>query len=182
MIEQILDLTRSRLVGGLQLVPTSLDLRTMLVEVIEELRTAHPSRTIELRCPGLLGVWDADRLEQVFSNLVGNAVHHSPAGTPVTVTARQEGEDIHVEVHNDGPPIPEALRGELFSPFRRGARDSRTSVTAGLGLGLFISSEIVTAHGGTITVESTASEGTTFRVSLPLTVGQPLESKKASGE
>jgi signal transduction histidine kinase len=65
-----------------------------------------------------------------------------------------------------GPPIPEALRTRLFNPFRRGAKDSKTSETAGLGLGLYISREIVIAHGGDIQVSSSLAEGTTFRVTL----------------
>ena len=72
-----------------------------------------------------------------------------------------------MRVHNDGAPIPEAAQAELFSPYRRGELDSRRSETAGLGLGLFISREIVIAHGGAIEVRSDSTEGTTFLVTLP---------------
>ena len=167
MVEQILDFSRSRIGGGLEVNPAPMDLCAMLTGVVEELRTAHPSRTIALHCSSMTGTWDRDRLEQVFSNLISNAIHHGLAETPVTIEARQEGSEMQVDVHNEGPPIPEALRAMLFSPFRRGDRDSRTPKTAGLGLGLYISRELVVAHGGEINVRSTSAEGTTFRVILP---------------
>jgi signal transduction histidine kinase len=72
-----------------------------------------------------------------------------------------------VSVHNEGPPIPEELQANIFTPFRRGERDSRTAKTAGLGLGLYISREIALAHGGDIEVRSTTDAGTTFVVTLP---------------
>jgi PAS domain S-box-containing protein len=168
MIEQILDLTRSRLAGGLQVQPRTMNLFTTITAIVDELRTAHPSREVVLRCPpAVVGSWDRDRLEQVFSNLVGNALHYGDPGRPVSIDLRDEGRQVVVSVHNDGPHIPDALRGELFSPFRRGVRDSKTTETAGLGLGLYISREIVVAHGGEIDVRSSSTEGTTFCVRLP---------------
>jgi len=169
MIEQILDLSRSRLGGGLRVEPAPMDLGAMLAAVVEELRTAHPDRQIELRCAPTLGTWDRDRLEQVFSNLISNAVHHGLASAPVIIDARQGADTVCVEVHNHGTPISAALRGTLFSASRRGDRDSRAVKTAGLGLGLFISRELVLAHGGEIDVRSSADDGTTFYVILPLT-------------
>jgi PAS domain S-box-containing protein len=167
MIEQILDLTRSRLSGGLKVSPAPMDLRTTLAKIVDEERAANPSRTLRLACPDLPGVWDSDRLEQVFSNLVSNALQHGSPESPVTIEAREEAGVISVSVHNEGAPIPEELQAKLFDPFRRGERDSRTSRTAGLGLGLYISREIVTAHGGDIQVRSSGAEGTTFRITLP---------------
>jgi hypothetical protein len=168
MIEQILDLTRSRLSGGLEIKPESMNLCPTITGIVEELRTAHPDRKIDLRCPSTTtGSWDRDRLEQVFSNLVGNAIHHGDPQHPVRVDVREEGSEVCVDVHNDGHAIPPELRAELFSPFRRGERDSRTKDTEGLGLGLYISRELVVAHGGEIEVSSTSAEGTTFRVRLP---------------
>jgi len=167
MIEQILDLTRTRLAGGLELTPTPFDLRDAIRIVVEELRAAHPSRPIELSCPPLMGNWDRDRLEQVFSNLVGNAVLHGDPTKPVRVQAQQQDGEVLVTVHNEGPPIPPELLSVIFNPFRRGERDSRTAKTSGLGLGLYISNEIAVAHGGRIEVQSSAAEGTTFHVKLP---------------
>ena len=172
MIEQILDLTRSRLAGGLELAPASMNLGPTLSGIVDELRTAHPARQIDLRCPPTVaGSWDRDRLEQVFSNLIGNAIHHGDPGRPVTVEVGEEEAEITVAVHNEGPPIPAPVRAELFSPFRRGERDSKTKETEGLGLGLYISREVVVAHGGDIEVRSTSTEGTTFRVRLPRAAG-----------
>jgi signal transduction histidine kinase len=169
MIEQILDLSRSRLGGGLEVQPAPMDLGAMLTTVIDELRTAHPARQIELISESITGVWDRDRLEQVFSNLISNALHHGFPETSVTVSARLDGDRVCVETHNHGPVIPEELRATLFSPFRRGERDSRATKTAGLGLGLYISRELVLSHGGDLDVRSTADAGTTFRVVLPRT-------------
>ena len=165
MIEQILDFTRSRLGGGLELVFAPMDLREALVPIVDELRAAHPSATIQLQCPELRGAWDRDRLEQVFSNLIGNALAHGDPDKPVTVTAGAEALRVWVQVHNEGPPIPQELQSALFNPFRMGERASRSP--AGLGLGLYISNEVILRHGGQIEIRSTAVEGTTFRVVLP---------------
>jgi PAS domain S-box-containing protein len=167
MIGQILDLTRARLAGGLELDRRPLDLREVIAGVVEELRPLHPSRTIEFRCPPLPGIWDPDRLGQVFSNLVGNALAYGDPATPVTIDGRIEGRLVTVVVHNQGTPIPPELQAMIFSPFRRGREDARSSKTTGLGLGLYISREVAVAHGGNIDLRSSLAEGTTFRVILP---------------
>jgi PAS domain S-box-containing protein len=180
MIEQILDLTRARLAGGLQLDPKPMDLREVITHIVEELRAIHPSRTIVLRCGPLLGVWDPDRLEQVFSNLVGNALLHGDPARPVSIDGRNDGRFVSIAVHNEGTPIPDDVQPTIFSPFRRGERDSRTSKTAGLGLGLYISREVTIAHGGGIELRSSTSEGTTFRVTLPAT--EPATPRPPEGD
>jgi PAS domain S-box-containing protein len=170
MIQQILDLTRSRLAGGIEVNPAPMELRAVLTSIVDELRTAYPSAAVELECrQPLRGTWDADRLEQVFSNLIGNAITHG-AGGRVRVVAASDGEAAQVTVHNEGPPIPAHLHGSLFDPFRRGERESRSSNTAGIGLGLYISREVVLAHGGSIQFESSPERGTTFCVILPTEV------------
>ena len=169
MIEQILDLTRSRLTGGFELSPRPLDLCELLQRIADEIRTARPQCMIELRCGTLTGTWDQDRMEQLFSNLIGNAVRHGQPKLPITVSVDADDGMVWVEVHNHGTPIPPELQRVLFDPFRRGERDSRTAETEGLGLGLYISNEIARAHGGTIEVRSSLTEGTTFRVTLPRT-------------
>jgi PAS domain S-box-containing protein len=168
MIDQILDLTRTRLGGGLELRLQSMDLRDTLVKIVEELRIAHRTSVIELNALSLEVVADHDRMEQVFSNLIGNALAHGAPGTPVQVDAYVDGPSVTVSVHNMGLPIAPHLQATLFDPFRRGERESRTANTAGLGLGLYISSEIVRGHQGTIEVESSAELGTIFRVKIPL--------------
>ncbi|HTB75433.1 MAG TPA: ATP-binding protein, partial [Polyangiaceae bacterium] len=111
-----------------------------------------------------VGEWDRDRLLQVFSNLVGNALHHGSEGAPVVI--RCDGvapELVDVSIHNGGV-VPAEVLPVMFEPFRGNARYQRTR---GLGLGLFITQQIVHAHGGQIDVRSTASEGTRFAVTLP---------------
>ena len=167
MIEQILDLTRARLAGGLELDRKPIDLRDIIARVVEELRAVHRSQTIVLRSGPLPGVWDPDRLEQVFSNLIGNALVYGDPAVPVTIDGRLADRLATVLVHNQGVPIPDELQPTIFSPFRRGQQDTRTSKTTGLGLGLYISREVVLAHGGDIDLRSNVAEGTTFRVTLP---------------
>jgi PAS domain S-box-containing protein len=167
MINQIMDLTRTRLAGGLEVRRQPGDLRDTIERIVEELRTAHPARAFVLQCSSLPGRWDRDRMEQVFSNLIGNAVHHGEQKSPITVRGEVRGQQVVVEVHNRGPAIPEEVQPMLFNAFRRGERDSRTAKTEGLGLGLYISHEVIRAHEGSIEVHSTPSEGTTFRVTLP---------------
>jgi PAS domain S-box-containing protein len=167
MIEQILDLTRTRLADGIKIDVAPMDLCTMIGSIVDELRVAHPSRTVVVRCPPLPGTWDRDRLEQVFSNLIGNAISYGDEDRPITVRAHAENGVVRVDVHNEGPAIPEHLQATLFDPFRRGERESRSKKTSGLGLGLYISREVVLAHGGNLEVRSSPDEGTTFRVTLP---------------
>ena len=102
MVEQILDLSRARMGGGISIVRTPVDLRQLASAVIDEAIAAHPDRAIELVGPSLNGMWDRDRLEQVVANLIGNAIHHGEA-TPITVTITARG----INVHNDGAAIPE---------------------------------------------------------------------------
>ncbi|HSQ64433.1 MAG TPA: CHASE domain-containing protein, partial [Polyangiaceae bacterium] len=165
MIDQILDLTRSRLGGGLPVVPKPTDLGVVVKDVVGEIAEAKPECRVDLDVSGdLHGDWDPDRLAQVFSNLVGNAVAHSQ-GAPVRVELRgSEPERVVLKVHNAGV-IPPELRPVLFEPFRGGARQGR--VSSGLGLGLYITRSIVEGHEGTVEVESAEGQGTTFTVVLP---------------
>ena len=94
-----------------------------------------------------------------------NGIAHGEAGAPVTVTLRGSDQEVWMEVHNLGPPIEEALLPHIFEAFRRGA--AAPNATPGLGLGLFISQQIVAAHGGSIEVQSKDEDGTTVRVRWP---------------
>jgi PAS domain S-box-containing protein len=167
LVEQILDFASVRAGGGIPVVRRPVDIAAVCDEVIDELRTAHPDRRIEARCLGDgSGVWDPDRLSQVFSNLVGNALAHGDPHEPIRVLVTQQNGQVMVRVHNMGPPIPADTIPTLFDPFRR-ARDSKRTAVPGLGLGLYITREIVRAHGGTIDVRSSRDAGTTFCVRLP---------------
>ncbi len=165
LIDDLLDFTRGRLGGGIAVEPHPTDLKTMAERVCEELETAHPAHHVDVRARGRLeGDYDEARLAQVVSNLVGNAMEHSAPEHPITVSLSEQDGAAVLEVTNTGDPIPPDLLPHVFDPFRRGD-ERRTS--GGLGLGLFIASEIVKAHGGTIGVASTSEAGTTFRVTLP---------------
>jgi signal transduction histidine kinase len=169
MIDQLLDLTRARLANGAGMAPERepIDIGELVTRAVEELRPTAADRRLAIdvtgdgRCVG-----DATRLLQVFSNLLSNAIHHGTAGTPISVAVEAGDEDaseIRVVVRNEGA-IPAELLPRIFDPFRGG----RTSTgSRGLGLGLFITQQVVEAHGGRITVTSSPSAGTAFTVTLP---------------
>jgi PAS domain S-box-containing protein len=162
MIADVLDFARGRLGGGIPIQRESCDLGRVVAETVDETRLAFPGRDIRCQATGdLAGTWDRSRVEQVLSNLIGNAVHHG--ADPVTVAAQGSGDAVILSVHDEGRPIPGAHLARLFEPFHAGARRD----SGGLGLGLYIASEIVRAHRGSISVSSTEGAGTTFSVRLP---------------
>jgi len=169
MISGILDLTRARRSGGipLSLEPTSLS--AVCLRVLEELQTAHPDRLIFYEEDRHWeGLWDAERLAQVVSNLVSNALEHGGEKVPVYVRSYPRGEMVALEVHNPGASIPPHRLATLFQPFQGGGRaPGDRKRRSGLGLGLYIVREIVQSHGGRVSVHSAESEGTTFTVLLP---------------
>lgn len=169
MINDLLDLARCNLGTGIPVSLRKVDLNPICQAVIDELRTAFPHARIILdEQAQITGQFDPDRISQVFSNLIGNALRHGDATAPIKVTlARVEGVP-RVSVQNFGEPIPPEVMPFIFKPegryssYSSGERGS----AAGLGLGLFIASEIVANHGGRIDVASTEEEGTTFEVVL----------------
>lgn len=167
MVSQLLDLTRIRLADGIPIDRKPTNLAAVVRQVVEELRPAHPNSTIVISGDTQVsGQWDADRLEQVASNLVSNAIEHGQLGTPVRVSLTATSLDATVAVTNFGPPIPPDALEVLFDPFRR--VESRIDPkSGGLGLGLFITQQIVKGHGGTISCSSNQTDGTTFNVVLP---------------
>jgi PAS domain S-box-containing protein len=166
LIRDLLDFTQAR-VGGIPVNPRPVVLGELARQVVEEIQSAYPERELTLRLTAEGAVeGDPDRLAQVMANLLGNAVQHSPAETPVGVTVREQEDTVLFEVHNQGVPIPADQLPGLFEPFHRG-REARAGAGRSLGLGLFISQRIVVAHGGRIEARSQAGEGTTFTVCLP---------------
>jgi signal transduction histidine kinase len=166
MIEQIVDVTRVRSAGRLEVhASEGQDVVPVVGKVVADAIKASPEYTVVLRAPRtcLLSV-DLARLEQVIANLVGNALAHGDPAWPVNVTVAEVGTEVSISVQNCGEPIAPELRAMLFSPFARGARPPRGP--AGLGLGLYLSELIVSALGGRIEVESTMG-GTLFEVLLP---------------
>ncbi|MFL5355618.1 ATP-binding protein [Archangium sp.] len=168
MVRDLLDFTQARLGGGIVLHREPMELHPLLQLVVEEVHMSHPDREVRLELEGDdRGTWDSDRMAQLITNLVTNALKYSPAGTRVRVRTRSEAEAVVLEVHNEGEPIPPQVLAHLFEPMRRGDQSDRGGRS--IGLGLFIVDHVVRAHGGTIDVRSSVPEGTTFSVRLPRT-------------
>jgi signal transduction histidine kinase len=174
MIRDLLDYARTRGDARLPVARQPLNLRHLCRHIIEDMEAAHPTRQVRLRAEACdcHGEWDPDRVAQLLTNLVTNALVYSPEGTPVDVALTDDGDAVVLEVHNEGNPIPEHIRETLFNPFTRGEmNDERAS--GGLGLGLYIVQQIARAHGGRVSVRSDRSGGTTFTVRLPRHEPQP---------
>ena len=157
LIENLLDFARGRLGAGLSV---NLDLHDTLepaiVQVVNELRSAWPDRTVETRFDFAAPVSaDAARIGQMVSNLVGNALTHGDSDAPVRVTAISDATGFWLSVANEGAPIQPEIMAKLFQPFSRG---EVLRSQQGLGLGLYISAEIARAHGGTLTAHSAEDE------------------------
>jgi signal transduction histidine kinase len=169
IVDLLLDFTRARLGGGIPVVPQAGDLNDLCIRVVDELHVTRPGRVIkcDFARDSLHGAWDLERMAQVLSNLLDNALKYSPEGTPVRLSTWEKGEGVYLEVHNEGAPIPPELLPHLFQPFRRGEGSSEATARGSLGLGLYIAQSIVQAHRGTLGVRSTEGEGTAFRVCLP---------------
>ena len=184
MINDLLDFTRTRLGTRLPIEMTRLQLGPVLRQTIEELRGLHPGVTIGFECEeDLQGDWDAARLNQLLSNLVGNAIQHGEPGKPVEVAACRRGTQVVLTVHNEGPPITPELIDRIFDPLARGVvqEAERRNGQASLGLGLYISREIAQAHGGEIEVASSQADGTTFKIVLPLSHDRAAIEDAANG-
>jgi PAS domain S-box-containing protein len=171
LVNDLLDVSRIQ-AGRLELHPQSLDLIALVAEVLERfhsLQAASDPRSLRLQTSlqSLTGEWDRPRLDQVLTNLVSNAIKYSPAGSDVTVGVERHSEWVRIVVRDQGIGIPDAERSRLFEPFYRASNASVRNY-AGVGLGLHISREIVSRHGGTISVESDEGQGSTFIVDLPL--------------
>lgn len=168
LVDNVMDLARARMGGGISLDIAHDDLATALHHVVDEIRLAHPERAfaVEVDLPDTLPM-DRLRLAQMFSNLVANAVTHGIESEPVRITAGVEDRHLEIRVRNGGKPIPPETMARLFLPFRRG--EQRPSMQ-GLGLGLYIAAEIARAHGGTIQVSSDTTE-TCFTFRMPVSPG-----------
>ncbi|SEK81775.1 Signal transduction histidine kinase [Stigmatella aurantiaca] len=165
LVDDLLDLARIR-TGTLDLDFKEADLAQLASDMLERFAGQLALAGCQVRLeapPGLLGVWDGRRLEQVLTNLVSNAVRYAPGGL-LAVRLSEEGDLVRLEVRDQGPGVPDALRETIFDRFDRGMASRNTG---GLGLGLFISKQIVSAHGGTIAVENPPGGGACFVVLLP---------------
>jgi signal transduction histidine kinase len=152
LVDDLLDLARGRLGGGIVLdIATAKDIAERLQHVIAEVQAAHPDRAIHLEfdAPSPLRC-DIKRVEQLLSNLLANAVQHGSARTPINVSVEKNDGAFTLKVTNEGPPVPEDKLPHLFEPYFRG----QGGTANGLGLGLYIVSEIAKAHGGKVAVAS----------------------------
>ena len=169
LLDDLVDLNRTKLGVGINIVPAEIDLAAVFSDQLALLRVANPGRNLNIAVTGnVLGYWDANRIHQVLGNLVTNALKYGAADKAVNIELR--GNDNHVVFHvsNQGAPIAPAFMPEMFEPLKRD-RNRPSNAPDGdssLGLGLYISREIVLAHGGEITASSDLSE-TVFTVNLP---------------
>ncbi|WP_223646494.1 PAS domain-containing sensor histidine kinase [Corallococcus sp. EGB] len=168
MLHDVLDFTQARLGGGIPMDPREVDLLDLVRQVLDEVQQAHPDRRLEVDGRGDARLsCDPDRLAQVITNLVNNALAYGDAFSPVRVRLRSQQDTVTLAVRNLGRPIPPELMPRLFEPLKRAeARDGHRNAH-GLGLGLFIVKHIVDAHAGRLRVRSTHQDGTTFLVRLP---------------
>lgn len=169
IVGDLLDFTRTQLGSGIPIRIEQDDLVQTCRGMVEEARAYHQDRQVDLITENtLLWMFDKSRMEQVLANLIGNAIQHGEAGTPITVTLKAVDDYASLSVHNAGSPIDESAKPSLFNPLIRHLQGGvEYGAEAGLGLGLYIASAIVSAHQGSIEVESEPGKGTTFTVRLP---------------
>jgi len=167
LIDDVLDFARGKLGGGIGIhIDEVENINSGLLAVVKELQQVQADREIianinvtqKIRC-------DLGRVQQVTSNLIGNALTHGAPNSPVKVSAHTTSDEFVLEVWNDGTPIPAESVTKIFEPFWR---NSTSASRQGLGLGLHICSQIVRAHHGELTVTSSLADGTTFTARLPL--------------
>ena len=171
MIKDLLEYTRTRLGRAIPISPSPGSMEEICRLAYDEIRATHPERTFRLEVSGdLLGHFDGDRLQQVLSNLLNNAVQHGDRSQPITLSAQGDAEKVAVHVKNLGRPIPVDQLRVIFNPLVQipsALVDEESSPSTSLGLGLYIAHEIVTRHGGTIVAESSREAGTVFTAHLP---------------
>jgi len=171
IVTHLLDITKARLGSGLPICRGPMDMGFVGTQLVDEMRALHPAQDFEYHASDdLEGDWDKARMGQVFSNLIGNAVQYGFKGAPIAIIVRGTDKEVTIAIHNDGVPIsPDALPGIFDALTRAGTPMGEDSAPTGvnLGLGLYITKEIIIAHGGEIRVTSSEKEGTTFSAKLP---------------
>ncbi len=174
IVNDLLDFTRSQSGAGIPVRRVETNLAVLCESIVEEVRAYNPEREIVFESVGAVTGWfDPARIEQVFSNLISNALQHGCPASAVNVSLYAEDKHAIFAVHNLGPPIPEEAMGNIYNPMSRHSQYAADDYGShsGLGLGLYIANEIVIAHEGRIDVNSNTDDGTTFTVSLPLMMG-----------
>jgi len=171
MIKDLLEYTRTRLGRAIPISPQAGSMGEICRVAYDEIRAAHPERSFRLEMSGdLLVHFDGERMQQVLSNLLNNAVQHGERSQPITLSARGHAEKVTVHVSNRGRPIPADQLQVIFNPLVQipsALVEEDSSPSTSLGLGLYIAHEIMTRHGGTIVAESSQEAGTVFSAHLP---------------
>jgi signal transduction histidine kinase len=165
LIDNVMDLARTRLGGGMQLRLREESLEPLIQQIVGEFQNVHPNRVItsHIDVAGTVKI-DSTRMGQLLSNLLGNALSYGYPHEPIRVGSRTTESGFEISVSNKGPPIPDEAMPLLFTAFHRGDVQPNEK---GLGLGLYIAQEIARAHGGEIRVTSSA-EDTTFTAEFML--------------
>ncbi|MEO7150710.1 MAG: sensor histidine kinase [Burkholderiaceae bacterium] len=185
MIADLLEYTRAKLGKGVEIFPRPGDFSALCHEAVEEVKAANPARGLASNIgAGLLASFDHDRMLRVLSNLLTNAVKYGAANAPVELGVEAQEDEIVVVVRNWGVPIPADKMQVIFNPLvqlvsAESAPHDRPSTS--MGLGLFIVREIVSAHGGSIAVASSAEEGTAFTLRIPRAPALPRRDGAESG-
>ena len=182
ILDHLLDLTRARLGGGLSVSKEPMDMAFVSRQLVDEMRALHPGRTFTLEISGdTEGEWDRPRIGQVLSNLLGNAVQYGFTDLPIGVTVKGDTKGVLLSVHNHGVPIPpDAIGGIFDSLARRAAENGEDPRSLHLGLGLYVTKEIISAHGGSIDVTSSEKNGTTFTIRFPRSPPLPARADQPS--
>lgn len=170
LISDLIDFTRTHLGPGIPIKPRQANVGRVCTNAVNELRTFHPECLIELHAPEHMdAVFDEGRIAQVLSNLIGNAIQYGAPDTPVTVSLTGSDDQIEIRVNNRGNAIEPKAMAAIFDPMVRMAANESPDFTerTSLGIGLFISRQIIQAHGGDVKVESNDRTGTTFIVTMP---------------
>lgn len=172
IVRDLLDFSTSHLGDGIPVDPSTVDLLEICHGVVEEANTFHPDRKIELLIEGdLTGAWDGDRIAQVFSNLISNAIQHGKRNSVIKVSMCGFPDEVIYQVQNEGDVIPVSKLRTLFDPVKRFAirsvEERATARNQNLGLGLYVVKQVVAAHGGDVSVTSDEKDGVAFSVRLP---------------
>jgi signal transduction histidine kinase len=177
LITDLLEYTRTRLGPGIPIDRSACDLGPVCEASLEDIRAGNPEQQFLQRMSGDLNLQaDAVRMQQALSNLLSNAVQHGNRQSPVTLTAEGEVDAIVLKVSNAGDAIPSDALQAIFEPLVRApnaSSEAHERSRTSLGLGLFIVREIVLAHGGAISVESSTEGGTVFTIRLPRRLANP---------
>jgi len=168
MIHDLLDFTRTRLGAKLVYAAERCDLDAVCRTIADETHSGHPDRQVSVDSSGdCVGLWDCERMAQLVSNLVGNAIQHGYRNSPIVIQIAGDDPDwVKLVITNQGAAIPSDRRLSIFDPLNRGPLTAQHSEGGSLGLGLYIAREIAVAHGGSVQLLRSDQSGTVFEVLL----------------